>query len=339
MIRRLKTARLMQMLSLLMVVFLAGCERPPVDSEQQGFRGTGMVDVTNPRLASDLLEQLNIPDPLPAVQPSGTLASEVYENVQILGDLDVAEFNRFMAAITEWVSPDEGCAYCHQGANFAAEGVYTKTVTRRMIQMTQDINSNWSNHVGATGVTCYTCHEGQNLPSEIWYENPGPQRAGGFTASTAGQNYPAPAAADSSLPYDPFSPFLLGDMEIRVVGDTALPDGTTLPATKQTEETYSLMMHMSDALGVNCTYCHNSRSFGAWEGSSPARVTAWYGIRMARGLNNEYIEPLTGVLPENRLGPLGDAPKINCATCHQGLNLPLNGADMLQYHSVLSGDD
>ena len=32
---------------------------------------------------------------------------------------------------------------------------------------------------------------------------------------------------------------------------------------KQTEHTYGLMMHMSDSLGVNCTYCHNTRSFAS----------------------------------------------------------------------------
>jgi len=32
---------------------LSGCERPPVDSVQVGFRGTGMELVYNPRTLSD----------------------------------------------------------------------------------------------------------------------------------------------------------------------------------------------------------------------------------------------------------------------------------------------
>jgi photosynthetic reaction center cytochrome c subunit len=88
------------------------------------------------------------------------------------------------------------------------------------------------------------------------------------------------------------------------------------------------MTHMSTSLGVNCTYCHNSRSFQSWENSPPQRVTAWHGIRMARDLNLNYLEPLTSVFPEHRKGELGDAPKLNCNTCHQGAYKPLYGAPM-----------
>jgi photosynthetic reaction center cytochrome c subunit len=85
---------------------------------------------------------------------------------------------------------------------------------------------------------------------------------------------------------------------------------------------------MSTALGVNCTYCHNTQSFQNWEISPPQRTTAWHGIRMARDLNLTYMEPLTEVFPAHRKGPLGDVAKMNCATCHQGAYKPLNGAPM-----------
>ena len=95
------------------------------------------------------------------------------------------------------------------------------------------------------------------------------------------------------------------------------------------------MMHMSQGLGVNCTYCHNSRSFSAWDQSTPQRTTAWYGIRMVRDLNNAYLDPLLPTYPHNRLGPLGDAPKANCATCHQGASKPLLGVSMLKDYPEL----
>jgi len=38
-----------------------------------------------------------------------------------------------------------------------------------------------------------------------------------------------------------------------------LPSGNR-SSIKQTEWTYSLMIHMSESLGVNCTYCHNHGS-------------------------------------------------------------------------------
>ena len=44
---------------------------------------------------------------------------------------------------------------------------------------------------------------------------------------------------------------------------------------------------------------------------------------MVRDLNKDYLEPLTDVFPANRLGPTGDVAKVNCATCHQGVDKPL----------------
>ena len=97
------------------------------------------------------------------------------------------------------------------------------------------------------------------------------------------------------------------------------------------------MMHISKALGVNCTFCHNSRSFTAWDQSTPQRATTWYGIRMTRDLNANYLEGLSAQFPHTRLGPLGDVPKVNCATCHQGVYKPLFGVSMLKDYPELKG--
>jgi photosynthetic reaction center cytochrome c subunit len=129
---------------------------------------------------------------------------------------------------------------------------------------------------------------------------------------------------------------LLGSLDIRVNGTTALPSGNR-HSIKQAEWTYGLMTHMSSSLGVNCTYCHNTQSFSSWKNSPPQRATAWYGIRMARDLNTAYMEPLTGVFPEHRLGPTRDVAKANCTTCHQGAYKPLNGQSMLKDHPELAG--
>jgi photosynthetic reaction center cytochrome c subunit len=138
------------------------------------------------------------------------------------------------------------------------------------------------------------------------------------------------------LPYDPYSPFLLGEENIRVNGPTALPTGNR-SSTKQAEWTYALMVHMSNSLGVNCTYCHNTRAWASWEESRPQRSTAWHGIRLARHLNNAYLVPLTDVFPDNRLGPLGDVAKINCSTCHQGVYKPYFGRSMAKDYPELQG--
>jgi len=94
---------------------------------------------------------------------------------------------------------------------------------------------------------------------------------------------------------------------------------------------------MANSLGVNCTYCHNSRAWADWDQSTPQRTVAWYGIRMARGLNNQYLVPLTEVFPTNRKGPLGDVAKINCQTCHQGVYKPYFGESMAKAYPELQG--
>ena len=310
-------------------------ELPPVVTQQTGYRGTAIEQVNTAKHLREQVAANQVPAPIDPVEPSGTKASEVYQNVQVLGDIDADEFTRLMSAITEWVAPDQGCAYCHaEGEELSSDSLYTKVVARRMLQMTQHLNADWSNHVAPAGVTCYTCHRGQPVPAKIWFTNPGPEAARGMAGYRAGQNIAAAASGHSSLPYDPFTPFLLHDQNVRVISTTALPEGNTT-SIKAAELTYAQMMHQSEALGVNCTYCHNSRSFSAWDQSSPARTKAWYGIRMVRDVNNAYLEPLGPTYPPHRLGPLGDAPKANCATCHQGANKPLLGANMLKDYPEL----
>jgi len=321
--------------ALALALTLQGCwEAPPMDNEQIGFRGVGMVQTTNPDVTDPLLARNQVPaaTPAPPAVEGAPKASDVYQNVQVLGDLSVAEFARTMAAITAWVSPEQGCAYCHEGDNFAEDNLYTKVVSRRMMQMTQTINSQWGDHVQDTGVTCYTCHRGLNVPEYIWFEDPADNHARGMAAGNAGQNNVSVAAGYTSMLRDPLTPYLMGEpREIRVAHENVLPlkNQNNNRSMQELEQTWSLMMHMSDSLGVNCTYCHNSRNFSSWEQSPPARVTAWHGLQMVPAINNDYMTPLQPVYPEHRLGRLSDAPKMACSTCHQGLNKPLYGVSML----------
>jgi photosynthetic reaction center cytochrome c subunit len=315
-------------------LLLAGCERPPVESVQHGWRGTGMVQVYNPRTLAEQIPLNQPPEALPAASADGPKAKDIYQNVQVLGELSVAQFTRHMAAITAWVAPQEGCAYCHNLQNLAEDSVYTKVVARKMIQMTQQINAEWQPHVAETGVTCWTCHRGNHIPQQVWFTAPAQDKGSDFIGDLAEQNQPATSVGLASLPYDPFTPFLLQDLPIRVHGTTALPTGNRA-STKQAEFTYGLMEHMSTSLGVNCTYCHNTQNFADWGNSSPQRVTAWHGIRMARWMNNEHLLPLTDTFPAGRKGPTGDVAKVSCATCHQGAYKPVYGAQMAKDYPEL----
>ena len=322
---------------------------------QTGFRGLGMEQVDLDRRLAAKVEANAVPDPIPAAGEGGELAAYAYKNVQVLGHLSSGEFTRLMAAITTWVAPDVGCVYCHapqrdekgqivrdedgyvvaDPEKMSSDETYQKRVARRMIQMTLHLNQDWQTHVKDTGVTCYTCHRGQPVPANLWFDPPRDPYENGFAGNSAGQNHPAPASGLASLPVDPFRPYLVGEENVRVIATVALP-GTDRQSIKQAEWTYALMMHMSSALGVNCTYCHNSRSFGAWDASPPQRAQAWYGIRMVRDINRSYLEPLAGTFPENRLGPTGDVPKAHCGTCHAGAYKPLLGASMLKDYRVLA---
>lgn len=315
-------------------VFVAGCEAPPPETVQLGYRGLAMEHVKNPGDLAVSFKANQPPEVIPAAEPGGPMVTDIYKNVQVLNDLTMADFTRLMVAVTLWVSPEQGCNYCHVPGDFASDDIYTKVVSRRMFQMTRQANSAWKDHVADTGVTCYTCHRGKPVPEYVWVTDPGPDLPSGVAPT--GQNIAASTAAYSSLPFDPFTPFLDQANEIRVIGDSALPSGN-LTSIKQAEWTYGLMMHLSSALGVNCTYCHNSRSFFAWDQSTPQRTTAWYAIRHVREMNQEYIWPLNEVLPETRKGPLGDPYRISCATCHQGAYKPLYGAQMLKDYPALSG--
>lgn len=300
----------------------------PTQSKQIGYDGVAMQITDSDERLADRIEYNKVP-PAPPLVKDGDLAINAYQNVQVLGHLTTAEFNRLMGSITAWVSPQQGCGYCHNLENLASDEVYTKVVSRRMLQMTQYINENWQRHVQDTGVTCWTCHRGQPVPRYIWFEQEPDDKAGmTLVGGSAMQNHPYKDGGLVSLPNTAFEEFLLGDTDIRIQSDKALPSGNK-SSIKQGEWTYTLMMHFSRSLGVNCTYCHNSRSWADWSQSPVQRTTAWHGIRMVRQLNQEWFVPLTDTYPEKRLGPTGDGPKANCSTCHQGAYKPLLGVSML----------
>jgi photosynthetic reaction center cytochrome c subunit len=324
------------LLAVLVFAGLAGCERPPIETVQTGYRGTAMVQVYNPRTVAQQVPLNTAPAAPEAASADGPKARDVYQNVQVLGDLSVGQFARHMASITQWVAPTQGCTYCHNPQNFADDALYTKVVARRMIQMTQRVNSEWTSHVADTGVTCYTCHRGNPVPAQVWYAPPDRKNVNSVMGDLAGQNQAAKSVGLTSLPFDPFTPYLLEAKPIRLNSSQAMvakgPDANQT-STKQAEHTYGLMVHMSGSLGVNCTYCHNTNNFQSWE--RPQRVTAYHGIRMARELNNDFLGPLTASFPAARLGPKGDVAKVNCATCHQGAYKPLYGAPMAKEHPEL----
>ncbi len=326
-------------------VGLAGCDVGMKSWQQTGYRGTGgdqIHDTSSVIKAAAKVKPVPPPPyPLEPAMLEGERAGAAYQNVKVLNNISAEQFNYIMAAMVTWIAPGDGegqgCNYCHNPENMASDEKYTKVVARRMIQMTQSINGQWGKHVSPAGVTCWTCHRGNAVPVNKWAIDPnGGDDSTILKGNKRGQNTPLKTVAYASLPSDPFSAYLRDNQEIRLAGATPYPSGAG-GGVKHAEKTYGLMMHMSSALGVNCTYCHNAGNFQAWNLSRPQRSTAWYGIRMVRNINNGYIEPLATVFPANRKGHLGDPYKVNCTTCHQGVAKPMNGYPMLKDYPALNG--
>jgi photosynthetic reaction center cytochrome c subunit len=293
---------------------LSGCDLGGKTSVQRGYRGTGMEMLVDDSEHEAKLAVIDIPEPLPPSPPpsAGPLP---WKNVQVLNDISVAELNRTMIAFTNWVAGTGNCAYCHNLRDLSADTtetgapIYTKLVARRMIQMNRQVNGQYSQHVANTGVTCYTCHRGKPLPPGLWF-------------------------------YGKETDYLRHYLDrdgARVVTQAVAPSNANRSSVKQTEWTYALMISQSTSLGVGCTYCHNSRQFSSWEQSPPQRVVAYHGILMLRDLNQNYLSPLQTVFPAARLGPMGDAPKAQCSTCHQGAYKPLYAAQMVKDYPALWG--
>jgi len=311
-----------------------------VEAVQTGPPGIGMVIVDRVDAPPDPTLDLYYTEPPYPPEEGEPLAGEVYENVQVLADVPEGNFLRLMNAVTQWVSPEEGCIYCHENADeglYADDNLYTKVVSRRMIQMTQTLNDEWAGHVqagGAGGVNCYTCHRGENVPSEIWFD------VGRVVEVMDGwgavQNRATAIAQSTSLPSDALSTYLSGnlsgnaqiavhDLESRVPDR---PEDPGVPTWQDAERTYSLMNYFANSLGVNCVFCHNSRAFYDGGQVTPQWATASLGIAMVQELNQVYLEPLGAVYPPHRLGPIaGDAPKVACKTCHKGYAKPMGGMD------------
>ena len=90
------------------------------------------------------------------------------------------------------------------------------------------------------------------------------------------------------------------------------------------------MMQMSNGLGVNCTYCHNSRAAYDWKQSPPNRLNGYSGIVMTRMLNQNFLANLAPLTEAKLLGRMGDSAKVDCKSCHQGEEKPAGG--MLHYY-------
>ena len=296
------------------------------DQMQTGPRGTGM-HVSE--FVSDLATYPDVDGFFtsePVVPAEGAAVMGEAEGVPpALANVTPENYERLVTAMREWT----GIPDLLEPGNDS----YQTQVAYSMIEMTQNINQNWAAHVQANaevGVTCYTCHRGQPVPNNVWF------RVGPVNSNVAGwpaiQNRVTMTSNFTSLPSTYLEHFLLldenGQYGVAQVHDLVSraenpPDS---PLIQQAEMTYAWMNYFANSLGVNCTFCHNTRAFYDAAQVTPQWATASLGILMVQEQLEQYILPLQDVLPAERLGPVyADVPKLACRTCHQGEQQPLNG--------------
>ena len=330
----------------ILVVVVPDWHRPGYHGTQMGYRGTQSVQFES-RAASAAVNA--VPAPLPA--DAGGKPAGAFKNVKVLTDVDPAEFMRLQQAITNWVSPKQGCAFCHDGKDFSSDAKPQKLAARRMLEMTRYINSAWATHVNPAGVTCYTCHRGQPVPAEVWWPRLSPP-----VRPAVDHSEPWNEAADTVSTFFPnngFAEYYLQDNPIAVQSTTAMRthDVADYIVVKRV---YEMMMQMSLQIGANCGYCHNSRALDDWSQSTPMRWTGFYALRFIRDLNRNYLLPLAAVIPQQRslahstaMPVIPDEQRgqqpgnalLTCGTCHYRLPQPLNGANMVKDYPGLVGKD
>lgn len=315
-------------------------DTPPLVTAEYGPAALELVTLTNPRRPP---AYFNVPEPLPAAQAGGPLAKDVYKNVQVLGDVPQAEFDRLMVAITQWVAPKQGCGFCHDlkpGAdgkvNYADDALYTDKVARRMMQMTMKINTDWGNHVAPSGVVCYTCHRGENIPPRVWYKQPEPLHSG-LLGKPRNWETNAPTIRQF-FPTKGYQEWLVDDEDANLESNAAMVGerGSGVGPEQKAEDLYLLMMSWSDSLGANCNLCHNSRALFSWEQSSPYRLDGLWGQYMTQDINKHFLIPVTTLFPREQLGLVGDGAKAECGTCHIGRQKPLGGYNIISHYPALA---
>ncbi|MBV8705383.1 MAG: photosynthetic reaction center cytochrome c subunit [Acetobacteraceae bacterium] len=322
----------------------------PVRGYQVSEAGPSLVQFE--QTAQPQVHALNTtPPPLPPPEPETTPATQVYQNVKVLTDTDAGQFIRLQHAITAWVSPKQGCGFCHEAQNYASDAKPAKQAARTMLRMVRGINTAWQNHVGQAGVTCWTCHRGQPVPAQLWFPRP-PKAPRDMIAKQEDWNEEA-TTVHKFFPAASWDLYLRGETSGSGQAYTALPSRTAPPQIV-TKRVYEVMMQMSDEIGVNCGYCHNSRAFFDWKESTPARWVGYYGIQMTRALNRNVLEPLATTIPQVRderyhsfipvLPPRDRGLQagngfVICGTCHYGLPKPTRIPDALDTFPTLRKPD
>jgi hypothetical protein len=103
--------------------------------------------------------------------PQGPTAGERFKNIKVLNDMPAEQLGKVMNLIS--ASLGVKCSFCHVEGDFSKDDKRTKQTARAMMRMTFDINKN--NFNNRPQVTCNTCHNGHEEPTNVPNLNPAPE--------------------------------------------------------------------------------------------------------------------------------------------------------------------
>jgi photosynthetic reaction center cytochrome c subunit len=100
--------------------------------------------------------------------PRDQMAEVAFKNVQVLRGIPVDEFLATMGFIA--ASTGLNCTHCHSGndytvAAYALDTIELKQTARKMMIMMNTINQSF--FAGRQAVTCWTCHQGEQIPRNV----------------------------------------------------------------------------------------------------------------------------------------------------------------------------
>ena len=100
--------------------------------------------------------------------PRDQLSEVAFKNVQVLRGIPVDEFLATMGFIA--ASTGLNCTHCHSGydytvESYAADTIDLKQTARKMMVVMNTINQSFFN--GRQVVTCWTCHQGEQVPHTV----------------------------------------------------------------------------------------------------------------------------------------------------------------------------
>jgi LysM repeat protein len=100
--------------------------------------------------------------------PRDQMSEVAFKNVQVLRGISVDEFLGTMGFIA--ASTGLNCTHCHSGndytvAAYALDTIELKQTARKMMIMMNTINQSF--FAGRQVVTCWTCHQGEQVPHQV----------------------------------------------------------------------------------------------------------------------------------------------------------------------------